>query len=109
MTSSIHISEFITRNPVEVYKYASNPDNLLMWAAGITPDMQIRFATQNYYGVLDHWVTVNGRTFYNPMRVIEHGAGSEVVFTLRGDPEIDPADEAAIIADLATLKSILES
>lgn len=109
MATSIHISEHINRNSVEVYRFASNLDNLTSWAQGITPDMQIRFAKNNYYGVLDHWVTVDGETFYNPMRVIEDGAGSEVVFTLRGTPEIDPADEAAIRADLATLKRILEA
>jgi hypothetical protein len=108
MATSIHISERINRNPVEVYRYASNLDNLTSWAQGVTPDMQIGFAKNNYLGVLDHWVTINGETFYNPMRVIEDGTGSEVVFTLRGTPDIDPADEAAIRADLATLKHVLE-
>lgn len=108
MATSIHISEHIDRNPVEVYRYASNLDNLASWASGLSPDMQIGFAKNNYFGVLDHWVTVNGETFYNPMRVIEDGTGSEVIFTLRGTPDIDPADEATIRADLATLKRVLE-
>lgn len=109
MTKSVHISEFISRNVAEVYLYASKVENLPNWAQGVTDDMQIRFAKNNYFGVLDHWATVNGTTFYNPMRVIEDGKGSEVIFTLRGNPEIDEADVAAITADLATLKRVLES
>jgi hypothetical protein len=108
MTVSVHISEQIDRSASDVYAYASQVDNLQQWAAGVSSGMKIRFAEQNSFGVLDHWATVEGQTFYNPMRVIENGSGSEVVFTLRGTPEIDPDDEAAIRADLATLKGILE-
>jgi hypothetical protein len=107
MSESVHISEHINRNVAEVYLYASNIENLTAWAAGVSPDMQIRFAKNNYFGVLDHWATVNGQTFYNPMRVIEDGPGrSEVVFTLR---DATDDDRAAIAADLATLKRILEA
>lgn len=108
MAKSIHISEHIDRNAVDVYRYASNIDNLASWAHGLSPDMQVGFAKNNYFGVLDHWVTINGETFYNPMRVIEDGKNCEVVFTLRGTPDIDAADEAAIRADLATLKRLME-
>jgi len=87
--------------------YASKVENLPAWAAGVSPDMQIRFAKNNYFGILDHWATVGGQTFYNPVRVIEDGRGkSEVVFTLRDATE---ADQAAVAADLATLKRILEA
>ena len=106
MTKSVHISEFINRSAVEVYRYASNIENLPHWASGISPDMQIGFAKNNYFGVLDHWVTVNGETFYNPMRVIEDGHASEVVFTLRDGSD---EDRATIAGDLATLKRILEA
>ena len=106
MTKSVHISEFINRSVAEVYRYASNVENLPHWASGISPDMQIGFAKNNYFGVLDHWVTVNGETFYNPMRVIENGAGSEVVFTLRDGSD---EDKVTIAADLAKLKEVLES
>lgn len=108
MTKLLHISEHIDRDVAAVYMYASKVENLAAWAAGVTPNMQVRFAKNNYFGILDHWVTVGGATFYNPMRVIEDGAGSEVIFTLRGTPEIDPADEAAIVTDLAKLKQVLE-
>ena len=106
MSESVHISVRINRNVADVYRYASNIENLEHWAAGVSPDMQVRFAKNNYFGVLDHWVTVGGQTFYNPVRVIEDGSGkSEVVFTLRDGSE---EDATAIATDLATLKAILE-
>ena len=108
MTTSVHLSEHIDRSPTDVYAYASDAENLRYWAAGVSPEMHIRFAAQNSFGVLDHWATIDGQVFYNPMRVVEHDGGSEVVFTLRGNPDIDPDDEAAIRADLASLKRILE-
>ena len=106
MSESIHISEHIRRSAADVYAYASQLANLPHWAAGVSAEMDIRFAEPNDLGVLDHWATVNGETFYNPMRVIADGDDSEVVFTLR-KPTDD--DRAAIVADLATLKRILES
>ena len=107
MSESVHISVHIDRNLVDVYRYASNIENLEHWAAGVSPDMQIRFAKNNYFGILDHWATVDGKTYYNPMRVIEDGPGkSEIIFTLR---DATDADRAAITADLATLKRILEA
>jgi len=105
MSESEHISEHINRSAADVYAYASQIENLPKWAAGVSDDMQIRFAERNNFGVLDHWATVGGETFYNPMRVIDDAAGSEIVFTLR-NPTDD--DVAAITADLATLKRILE-
>ena len=107
MSESTHISVHINRNVAEVYRYASNIENLEHWAAGVSPDMEIRFSKNNYFGVLDHWVTVGGTTFYNPMRVIEDGPGqSEVVFTLRDGSD---EDAATIASDLKKLKTILEN
>lgn len=105
MSESIHISEHINRSPADVYDYASRIENLPLWAAGVSLDMDVRFAESNAFGVLDHWVAFDGETFYNPMRVVEHDDGSEITFTLR-NPTDD--DAAAIAADLATLKQILE-
>jgi hypothetical protein len=105
MTESIHISEHIARSAADVYAYASQLANLPAWAAGVTADMDIRFEQPNTLGVLDHWATVDGKTYYNPMRVIADGEDSEVVFTLRNPTD---ADHDAIVADLATLKRILE-
>jgi hypothetical protein len=77
-------------------------------------EVEIRFAPENPYGVLDHDVTLpDGTTFANPMRVLPDGEGCEVVFTLRRQPEMTDdsydADAAMIDADLATLKRLLES
>jgi hypothetical protein len=55
----------------------------------------------------------SGETFYNPMRVISDGEASEVVFTLRKRAGMSDADferdADAVLADLGTLKRLLES
>jgi uncharacterized protein YndB with AHSA1/START domain len=127
--SSRHISIEIDRSPSDVYEFASDPANLPLWASGIgdsialvdgdwvvdspTGRFTIAFAPRNDLGVLDHDVTLaSGEHFYNPMRVIEYGDGSEVVFTLRHAPdqsdEAFETDAATIVFDLATLKRLLE-
>jgi hypothetical protein len=126
---SRHLSTFIDRPAADVYEYASDPGNLVRWAAGLGGASQradgtwivqsplglvtVVFAPPNPFGVLDHDVILaTGATVYNPMRVIPDGLGCEVVFTLRRAPEMTDREFArdadAIIADLATLKRILE-
>ncbi len=126
---SRHLSTFIDRPAADVYAYASDPANLLHWAAGLGSATRrtdgswivqsamglvtVVFAPLNTFGVLDHDVVLaTGETVYNPMRVIADGPGCEVVFTLRRTPEMTDREFArdadAIIADLATLKRILE-
>jgi hypothetical protein len=128
-SESRHISLDIDVPPDEVYGYTSDHTNLPAWASGIGDSIElvddewvvdspmgrltIRFAERNDLGVLDHTVTLaGGETFYNPMRVIQHGTGSEVVFTLRrSDDQTDAEfehDAATILADLHTLKALLE-
>jgi hypothetical protein len=130
MTSeSWHISEHIDRRADEVYAYAAQPANLAHWAPGLgksvaqvdgqwfvdTPAERVRltFAPRNDLGVLDHCLTLNsGAVIYVPMRVIADESGSEVVFTVRRrtgmtDAEFQ-ADGAAVAADLALLKRLLE-
>jgi hypothetical protein len=130
MRESQHISIYIERPAAEVYAYVVNPANLPNWAAGLSGSIEERdgrwfaespmgkievaFVPENPYFVLDHDVTLSdGTTFNNPMRVITHDAGCEVVFTLRRQadrPEDDyEADARAIQTDLATLKRLLES
>jgi hypothetical protein len=130
MRESQHISIYIERPAAEVYAYVVNPANLPNWAAGLSGSIEERdgrwfdespmgkievaFVPENPYFVLDHDVTLSdGTTFNNPMRVITHDAGCEVVFTLRRQadrPEDDyEADARAIRTDLATLKRLLES
>ncbi len=72
------------------------------------------FVPRNEYGVLDHDVTLpSGESVYNPMRVIADGTASEVVFTLRRQPDMtDDAfarDADAVATDLAALKRVLET
>jgi len=128
-SESRHVCVDINRPPDEVYDYTSDHTNLPNWASGIGDSIElvdgewvvespmgrltIRFADPNGLGVLDHTVTLaSGETFYNPMRVIQHGTGSEVVFTLRrsddqSDDEFE-ADAATVLADLHSLKALLE-
>jgi len=110
---SLHLGVHILRPADEVYNYASQRVNLAAWASGVNDSMQIEFAEQNAFGVLDHWATVEGVRYYNPMRVIPDGDGAELVFTLRrlpGTSDDDFANDAAAIAhDLARLKELLEA
>ncbi|MFJ5263443.1 SRPBCC family protein [Streptomyces sp. NPDC088387] len=128
-TYSKHISTHIDRTAEEVYAYASVPSHLPEWAAGLGRSVEevdgrwvadspmgrvvVVFAPPNEFGVLDHHVTLpSGKTVHNPVRVIADGPGCEVVFTLRRRPEMSNEefhrDAAAITADLATLKGLME-
>jgi hypothetical protein len=128
---SRHLSTFIDRSVSEVYACASNPANLPAWAHGLGESValingqwvaqsspmgrvEITFAPRNELGVLDHHVTLpSGKSVYNPLRVIAHGAGSEVVFTLRRRVDMSDADlerdAGMVAADLARLKKLMES
>jgi len=130
MTSeSRHISERIDRAAGEVYAYACDPANLPEWAPGLGSSVaevdgrwfvqtaegriEVEFAPRNEFGVLDHHVTLpTGEIVYIPLRVIADEAGCEVVFTLRrlaGMSDEDYArDAAAVAADLARLKAVME-
>ena len=123
-----YISTSVARSFREVYDFASNPENLPLWAAGLSGSIsnidgewvaesgmgrvRVEFAPPNQFGVLDHTVTLAaGESFYNPLRTFANGEGSEIVFTLFRRPGVDDAefeaDAAAVARDLATLKGIL--
>lgn len=126
-----HISVYIDRPTAEVYRFASNPANLPRWAAGLAKAavtqegnewvaeapfgrVRIAFAPVNPFGVMDHDVTLeSGIVVHNPMRVVAHGPGSEIIFTLFRQPGMTDerfrADKAAIENDLRTLKTLLEN
>lgn len=127
---SRHISVSINRSASEVYRFASNPSNLPMWAAGLSGSIEkvgemwiadspmgkvkVKFAEVNDFGVLDHVVTLpSGVKVYNPMRVFPNFEGSEVVFTLYRLPEMADgafdADAKLVESDLRKLKKILET
>lgn len=127
---SHHVSVVIARSPEEVYAFASDPDQLPRWAAGLANApvaqdgedwvvespmglVRVRFAAPNDHGILDHTVFLpDGTSMLNPLRVVAHPHGAEVVFTARqvgmSDEEF-ARDVAAIEADLATLKALLEN
>ncbi|MDQ1721830.1 MAG: hypothetical protein QOI26_1564 [Pseudonocardiales bacterium] len=127
---SKHLGIWIDRSAADVYDYVSQPANLPDWAAGLGSSIEliegqwvaesplgpvvVAMADPNPYGVLDHWVTLaSGECFYNPLRVIADGEGCELVFTLRRQPDVSDADfaqdAAAVAADLASVKRLLES
>lgn len=78
-------------------------------------EVTVQFAPANDLGVLDHVVTLpGGEAVFNPLRVVPAGPDwCEVVFTLRRRRDMTDADyeadAAAVAADLAMLKRLLES
>jgi carbon monoxide dehydrogenase subunit G len=125
-----HVSVYIARPPSEVYEFASDPENLPRWAAGLARSemkrdgdewiadapfgrVRVKFVQRNSLGVMDHDVKLeSGETVHNPMRVVPNGEGSEFMFTLirrPGMPDDQLAkDKAAVENDLKTLKALLE-
>lgn len=128
---SRHLAQHVGRAPDVVHRFVRDPRNLPRWAAGLASGVEpaddgwwrgespmgpvrVRFAPDNDLGVLDHTVVLpDGTATLNPLRVLPHGDGAEVVFTLRRAPGQDDeaarADEAAVRADLARLARLLEA
>lgn len=125
-----HISVSINRRPPDVYAFASDPLNLPAWASGLSGSIneengewiadspmgqiKVRFDPPNEFGVLDHEVELeSGVLFYNPMRVVSNGPGSEVIFTLFRQPDMSDEtwqeDAGTIRNDLNALKKLLEA
>ena len=127
---SRHVSRVIAVSPRAVYDYVRDPDHLPLWAAGLAKSpatregdalvvdspmgrVTVRFAGRNDLGVLDHDVTLpSGAVITNPMRVLAHPDGAEILFTVRqldlSDGEFD-GDAARVDADLETLRRLLEN
>ena len=126
---STHVSQVIAAPAGRVYDFAANPDNLPRWAAGLAQaevrrdgedlvaaspmgDVRVRFAPPNDFGVLDHDVTLpSGEVVNNPLRVLEHPGGAEVVFTVRqlaASDEDFARDCAAVARDLEALRELVE-
>ncbi|MGO1560878.1 hypothetical protein CZ771_03030 [Actinomycetales bacterium JB111] len=127
--SSRHISRVIAAPAERVYAFAAEPDNLPAWAAGLASaevtrrgedlvvaspmgEVTVRFVPRNDLGVLDHVVTLpTGEAVLNPLRVVAHPDGCEVIFTVRRlamtEEQFD-ADCAAVAADLDRLRGLVE-
>lgn len=125
-----HISIYIDRLPDDVYEFASNPENLPRWAAGLARSevqkdndlwivhapfgkVRIKFAQTNTLGVMDHDVELeSGLVVHNPMRVVPNGYGSEFIFTLFRQTGMSEGqfeeDGHAVDKDLRALKTLLE-
>jgi hypothetical protein len=120
---------FINRPPQAVYDFASRPENLPKWATGLGGQIEkvngewmasspmgrikIKMAERNEFGVLDHDIMLeSGVMFHNPMRVVPHGVGSEVVFTLIRQPDTTDEqfarDAQWVEKDLTILGDLLE-
>jgi uncharacterized protein YndB with AHSA1/START domain len=130
MYPALHITQSIRQAPKVVYAFASNPENLPRWAAGLSGasivrsgdswlcqspmgEVKVKFVEGNPFGVMDHDVTLpNGEVNHNPFRVLANGNDSEVVFTLYKLPRMSDQefeqDAALIRKDLETLRSLLE-
>ena len=126
---TITISISINHPREKVYQFASNPENFPKWLAFVKSvskksdrvwnaesdlgKIEIELSPENEFGIIDHTVKLpDGTKVYNPLRVIENGEGSEVIFTLfkmpnKTDEEVN-ADSKLVKADLKTLKDILE-
>jgi polyketide cyclase/dehydrase/lipid transport protein len=131
MTSTTrHLGERVARSADEAYAFAADPANLPRWSSGLgsaieqidgewfiaSPEGRLRFefVPRNDLGVLDHRVTFpSGDTFYNPMRVVPYDDGCEITFAVRRFGDVSDADferdVAAVAADLARLKEVLEA
>lgn len=125
---SRHVSLVIPASPERVYEFAADAANLPRWAAGlasgrVTHDgdallldspmgrVRVRFVPRNSLGVLDHTVTLpSGTDAINPMRVMAHPEGAELVFTVRqielSDAEFE-RDCATVAADLERLRDLV--
>jgi uncharacterized protein YndB with AHSA1/START domain len=129
-SDSLQVAERIDRPAADVYAYVADPAHIAVWAPGLGDRVEqidgdwfvetgmgrvrVVFAPPNDQGVLDHEVLLpTGERFYNPLRVVPYDDGAEIVFTVRrtaGMSDADHArDAAAVAADLARLKQILET
>lgn len=131
--TSRHIGVWIDAPPEVVYAFASDPQQMPRWAAGLAAgelrrsgegwvadspmgQVTVEFAPVNEFGVIDHVVRLpNGEAVYNALRVVPAGIGvprCEVVFTARQRDgmthEEFEADIAAVRADLQELRRLLE-
>lgn len=127
---SRHVSVSIDRPADQVYEFASNPENLPSWAAGLSGSIalvdgewvaespmgriKVKIADRNAFGVLDHDVTLpSGEINYNPVRVMPNEDGSEVIFTVYRRPGVTDQmfedDVNAVTRDLRQLKRLMDA
>jgi hypothetical protein len=131
LLKSWSLSISIDRDPRTVYEFVSNLENLPKWASKAfqsikyvegewiaeTPQgsAKVSLTHRNDFGVLDHHVSLSslGVEVYIPMRVVQNGVGSEVIFTLfhttHMTEEQFAQDMRMVEQDLKNLKNIIEA
>ena len=129
LTPSKHISCIIRAEPDRVYDLVADPDKLPKWAQGLAHsevrregedlvvdspmgEVRVHFVPRNEFRIADHDVTLpSGTKVNNPLRILTHPDGSEVLFTVR---QIELTDEefaqdcARVADDLERLKQLIE-
>ncbi|WP_196822621.1 SRPBCC family protein [Arthrobacter sp. CAN_A6] len=119
---SHHVSRVIRAPSNAVYDFASNVANLPEWAVGLAQSrvvqkgavllvqspmgrVKVQFVERNTFGVIDHDVTLpSGTVVTNPVRVLPHPHGAEVVFTVR---QIE-RDDAEFARDIGIVQEDLD-
>jgi hypothetical protein len=113
-----------------LYERIWRPEFFPKWAAGLSESdlhlvdgqwqtdgsdgpIRLRFTPHNDLGVMDHFVDVgDGAEIHVPLRVVQNGAGAEVILTLYRQPDMSEerfaADIKLINRDLKTLKALME-
>lgn len=128
--TSRHISLTTSADAETVYRFAADPNNLPAWASGLARaevravgeslwadspmgTVKVTFAPRNDFGVLDHDVELpDGVVVNNPLRVLRHPEGAEIVFTVR---QLDMTDEElerdcrTVREDLGRLRDLVEA
>jgi hypothetical protein len=127
---SRHVSRVISASPKIVYDFAANIENLPKWASGLAQSevtrggdtlwvespmgrVSVRFVGPNEFGILDHDVTLpSGAAVTNPVRVIAHPDGAEIVFSVRqldlSNDEFE-RDATTVGEDLDRLRRLVEN
>lgn len=130
-SDSRHISLIANADPATIYGIARDLQQLPTWASGLAAGeleviddntveldspmgrVQAQFVPRNELGILDHTVTLpDGTEVLNPLRVIAHPEGSELIFSIRrGEAEEEKfeADCYTVRTDLERLTALVES
>ncbi|KEQ51589.1 hypothetical protein [Sphingobium chlorophenolicum] len=120
----------IARDWRALYEAIWQPEFFPRWASGLAESdlrregeywladgpegpIRIRFTPHNDYGVMDHHVDLGeGADVHVPLRIVENGAGAEVMLTMFRQPGMDDerfaADIRWINRDLKALKNLIE-
>ncbi|MGD7001326.1 hypothetical protein [Corynebacterium halotolerans] len=129
-SDSRHLSVVVAAAPATVYATARDLARLPEWAAGLAARelriiddatveldslmgrVRVEFSVRNELGVLDHTVTLpDGSVTDNPLRVVAHPHGAELIFTVRrgaSPSEEFDRDCEMVAADLRQLARLAE-